>query len=76
MSTKITLVYMVFRDGRRDLLHTVVGHFDAAAWFESRRPALARFDVARVEVEALNVYDSHPSGRFPRESVDTHAQGL
>lgn len=42
-----------------------VGPFDAAAWFESRRPALKLFDVLRVEIEALCVNDSQPGGRFP-----------
>jgi hypothetical protein len=47
----ITLIYMVFRDGRRDLLHVVSGAFDAEAWYQARLGALRLLGVVRVEVE-------------------------
>ena len=49
----ITLLYVVFRDGRRDLLHAVPGAFDAEAWYRTRLDALHLLGVARVEVECL-----------------------
>lgn len=50
-----TLIYIVFQDGRRDLLHVVPGDFDAKAWYEARVEPLRLFNVKRVEVEKLGV---------------------